>query len=234
MKLRGFFELVDEYPYLGILCISIFCFFMAFIGYWYSDMHQDKKMIDVANQCKADAMKYDFVSAHENLIILENDYTVYKGDERDELKEIKKKRFDDTFNYVLNAELMYLCSKGDKESIDRITFLLSGIPIKSVAISEGEEFDDIDEKIIEEHNSHVDFVSSFNQKCSMLIDMAIAHHNYAIVENVFPLFKPVPQKIRMFHSVKVQYSNSDSERAKEKINKAIKSNVFPLVTKELN
>lgn len=196
------------------------------------------------------ARAYDFEAAHQILDEMNNRLDLPDGMCVGEWEEKKEEAFD----YIFNAEAMYLCSRGDKESIDRLTFLLTEIPIKGVAIPEGTEYKseyDFDIERKSAHSEYISYATRFNQKCSSLIDLAISNHNYIIVEKVLPLFKSVPnpftedskevvedQGFRISVSTKYRkqrltYTNAMRDMAISKVNKAIKEGVFPNITEEI-
>lgn len=245
MAIKDIIHFIDKREGLQIfLGFSLFfCVLFFIIGFGIyderSDERNDKEMIEIANKCKADALARDFVAAQEKLNVLANDRD---GSENAEINginyyKIKEKRYNETFDYVFNAEAMYLCAKGDKESIDRITFLLSSIPVKGVAIPEGTPYQyefDFDYDTKELHKDYIKYASSFNQKCSALIDLAISNNNSLLIRKVIPLFKDVPEELKS-HDKRhpLEYSNSSKKNAILKINKAIKDGVFPNVTQEI-
>lgn len=211
----------------------------------HSDERNDRDMIEIANKCKSDAMSYNFVSAHEKLNILANDIDGYRDIEVNGVNyyKIKKKRYEETADYLFNAEAMYLCAKGDKESIDRITFLLSSIPIKGNAIPEGTEYkfdSDFSYEMRGDHSDYIKYATAFNQKCETLIDLAISNRCYSLVEKVIPLFKSVPDipstayKNGEIIRHKLTYNDNTKKQAILKVNKAIRESVFPGVNKEIN
>ncbi len=196
------------------------------------------------------ARAYDFEAAHKFLDDMNNVSYPPDGITVGDWEERKEEAFD----YVFNAEAMYLCAKGDNESINRLTFLLSGVPIKGVAIPDGTEYNteyDFETKQLLSHHEYIKYATSFNQKCDALIDLAISNHNFIIIEKVLPLFKAVPnpfkedskevtedQGFRIVLSTKhrrqkLTYSNTMKESAILKINKAIRDGMFPNVTQEI-
>jgi len=229
-----FFEKSDD---LKAGCIFLFIFLIlgsvGTILYFASDEYSIRKMGDLAAESKTAAMSYDFNKAHEILIKLETmTKNSYEG----------KSIYNEAFDYVFNAEAMYLCAKGDNESLGRLVFLLSSIPIEGVGITEGTEYE---AKYLvdgyEEHEKYILYVRRFNQKCNTLIDLAIANHNYNLVNKVFPLYKSVPNELDQGLSVsdgkrekqRISYSDEDKEKAKKKINVAVKNGIFPNITTEI-
>lgn len=224
------------------LWISLFVISFGLICYWgmyYSDKDKlkEEEMSLIASECRSLAMNKDFVAAHEKLNILASDAEDNSSD-FSYVTEIKKKRYEDTFDYVFNAEAMHLCAIGDKSSLDRLIFLLSSIPIKGAPISEGTEYKipwlDFDSSRKEAHEQYIDYANSFNLKCDVLVDLGIAHHNYSIISRVLPLYKRVPDFLSKKEgrdgeavSQKLSYSDSSKFSAIKKINKAIKDEVFP-------
>lgn len=208
----------------------------------HKDEYEEKRMTDIAAECRSLAMQKDFVAAHEKLGILASDAEKVPSDYSH--REFKIKRYEDTFNYVFNEEALYLCSIGDNASIDRLTFFLASIPIKGVAITEGTEYkyeSDFEISVREEHQQYINSTNSFNQKCDKLVDLGIAHHNYAIISRVLPLYKNVPDVLSdkygddgwgVIH--KISFSDISKQNAKKKVNKAIKDGVFPNITIEVH
>ena len=152
-------------------------------------------------------------------------------------KEEMLKAYKEGVDYVFNAEVLYLCSLGDKESLDRIVFLLSDFKIDGSPIPEGEYNGlHLPSKSEKEHNEYISSVSYFNSKCNKLIDLSIARHFYGLAERVIPLYKSIPDEIDPYSWDKLvmKYSDVDKERAIEKINKAIDDGVFPNITQHIN
>lgn len=155
--------------------------------------------------------------------------------EEAEKKEMLK-AYKEGVDFVFNAEVLYLCSLGDKESLDRIVFLLSELEIDGNPIPEGEykgiHFTSENEK---KHSEYISSVSSFNSKCNKLIDLSIARHFYGLAERVIPLYKSIPDEINPYSwdEKSMKYSDVDKEKAIVKINKAIDDGVFPNVTEHI-
>lgn len=145
-------------------------------------------------------------------------------------KEELLKAYQEGVEYVFNSEMLYLCSIGDKESIDRISFLLLDIKIEGTPIPEGKTgiFE-----VKDKHNAYASSVSSFNLKCDNLIDLAITNKNLLLAKRIIPLFKAVPN-ILEWGNEPVHYSLETKEIAIHKINKAIDDGVFPGVTEHIN
>lgn len=227
------------YGRLGIIGLVVLIIgLMAWMHYYtHKESYDEENMADIAAECRSLAMKKDFIAAHEKLNILASDAEKIPSDYSH--VEIKKMRYEDTFNYVFNAEAMHLCAIGDKSSIDRLIFLLSSIPVKGIPISEGTEYDgkwDFDLSTREAHQQYVDYANSFNLRCDVLVDLGIAHHNYSIISSVLPLYKKVPGNLSdksgsngKSVSQKLLYSESSKHNAVNKINKAIKEGVFPSI-----
>lgn len=240
MAIKEIIHFIDKRDGLQtFLVISLFFCVLFLIGVYTeyekgSDERNEKEMIEIANRCKADALACDFVSAHEKLNTLASDRD---GANKYNYQRIKEKRYNEVFDYVFNAEAMFLCAKGNKESIDRITFLLSSIPVRGVAIPEGTlyKYDwDFDDDTQDLHKDYIEYASSFNQKCDALIDLAISNNNYLLIRKVIPLFKTVPEQLKTHDKEHLlEYSNSSKKNAILKINKAIRDGVFPNVTQEI-
>lgn len=168
-----------------------------------ADDRKDEEMEQVFADCESATQNYDFEKAHLLLQKMKGDYLQA---EKYDLKKKKEERYNDAFDYVFNAEAMYLCAKGDKESLNRIVFLLSSIQIKGVSPSD----------------EYIESVKRFNQKCSSLIDLAIANNSYTLAQKVLPLFKEVPEKKSDNGEEQVVYNRSDKKMAEDKVNQAIK------------
>lgn len=139
------------------------------------------------------------------------------------LEEMRgKPDYEKAYDEVFNAEALYLCANGDKSSLDRVVFLLSSVPIEGTPVPEGTAFKDrYDMRKMEDgHNLYIRSVTKYNQKCNMLIDLAISKHNEGLAERIMPLFKAVPMSLEnVSDSVQtMQYSWADRDRAKEKMN----------------
>ncbi len=194
------------------------------------------------------ARAYDFEAAHQILDKMTN--------ETPPLNDYDKKRWearnDEAFDYVFNAEAMYLCAKGDKESLDRLVFLLSSIPVKGVSLPEGTEYTSpfsLDDDVFDMHQVYIAYAIKFNQKCDVLVDLAIAHRCYYLIECIIPLYKPITEPLKESEEIgmveqygivstkykthRLHYNYKMREEAVEKVNKAIKGGAFPNVTKEI-
>lgn len=226
MKLREILDYIDERE--GLQFWLGWSFLMAFIVITGISVYQcegreeqqEKQIADIVNECKSTARAYDFVTSHKLLDQLEsNDY-------------VSNNTYEETFDYVFNAEAMYLCARGDEESLNRVTFLLSSIPIKGVALPDGFKYTryyDINISQRDKHNLYVNNVTRYNQKCNTLIDLGISNHSMELIERVIPLYKEVPSLIVDTESetVKViQYSNKDQIYAKAKVAKAKKEGLL--------
>ena len=126
---------------------------------------------------------------------------------------------------------------GDKESLDRIVFLLSELEIDGNPIPEGEKYKrfHLSSESEKKHNQYVSSVFTFNSRCNKLIDLSIAKHFYGLAERVIPLYKSIPDEINRYSSdeVVMKYSDVDKDKAIEKVNNAIDSGVFPNVTEHI-
>lgn len=132
-----------------------------------------------------------------------------------------KSGYEKAYDEVFNAEALYLCAIGDKTSLDRIVFLLSSVPIEGTPVPEGTSFKskyDVRD-MSDGHSQYIHSVTKYNQKCNMLIDLAISKNNHALAERIMPLYKAVPIALdNVSDSVRVmQYTWADRDRAKEKV-----------------
>ena len=199
------------------------------------------------------ARAYDFVAAHKILDELQEDFLSEKSSyKREKKKDVYDRACDDLFK----SEALYLCAKGDKESIDRVVFLLSELPIEGNALPEGTKYENDldfgfhsdDNSQYNQHNLYIKSVRRFNQACNTLVDLSIAQHNYSLAEKVLPLFKSIPFPIEDFETDveaskkagktiykrhEMKYSWKEKESAIEKINKAIDDGVFSDVTNHI-
>lgn len=162
-------------------------------------------------------------------------------------KEIAKEKYDMAYDEIFNKEVLFLCANGDNESLNRVVFLLSSVPIEGVAIAEGTEYNYMHDKEANEHDLYIKSARKYNQKCNTLIDLSIAHHLFPLAQRVIPLIKTIPDPLTFEKDVekskkegrwvnvmkKVTYSNIDKENTIKKINKAIDDGVFPSVTEHI-
>lgn len=147
-------------------------------------------------------------------------------------KEEMLEAYKEGVEYVFNSELLYLCSIGDKESIDRISFLLSEVKIEGTPISDGVMVD-YDRK--RNHKKYISSVSNFNLKCDKIIDLAITNKNVLLAKQIIPIYKPVPGDVDELKSIAhIQYFSEAKEKAVNKVNKAIDEGIFPNVTEHIN
>lgn len=215
---------------------------------------------DDNNSYQEAARAHDFEKAHQILDQIQEDY-LSESNSFDKVD--KKDKYEKAFDYVFNAEAMYLCARGDKQSIDRIVFLVSEIPVEGTPIIEGTKYKPTmytSYKFSESHDIYIRYATRVNQKCDNMIDLAISNHNYYLVEKILPLYKKIPEAVIIerdkdaeqkelnkkkkqgYHSIVItplykehtmSYSDADRKRAVEKINKAIDDGVFPNVTEHI-
>ena len=181
----------------------------------------------------------DFESAHmilSNILEKYHNITTSNYDDEEKKEELLK-TYQEGVDYVYNSEALFLCSIGDKESLDRIVYLLSGYPIYGVPMEEGATYrtGGVLYEQIEKHKKYIVSISKYNKMCDNLIDLAITNHNYNLIERVIPQYKSVPDPIignyGNMHVMK--YTNLDKENAIEKVNKAIDNGTFPNVTEHI-
>ena len=193
----------------GYIGIIMFAFFLLSSCNLKSDLREKYKSEEkVSYDNYQDALRAnDFQAAHEFLEDMQgmNDY---------------EKAYDEVFN----AEALFLCANGDKTSLDRIIFLLSSVPIEGTPVPEGTTFKsryDVRD-MADGHNRYIHSVTKYNQKCSMLIDLAISKHNERLVECIMPLFKAVPMALNNASDtvLTMKYSWAERDRAKEKLEKS--------------
>lgn len=206
------------------------------------------------------ARAYDFEAAHRILDQLHNECL---SDNLSFYEDEKKEKYDEAFDYVFNVEVKYLCAQGDEESMKRIKFLMSDIPVDGIAIPEGTRY--IYSKVWEKKKSHdryIKYATRINKKCDNLIDLAIANHNYSLVESILPFYKSIPEALKeskrdkqaerdnyekwkkkgihltvidpIYIENTMYYSDADKKTAIGRINKAIDDGVFPNVTQHIN
>ena len=192
-----------------------------------------------------DAVKdRDFESAHMILSNILNNYhnkeisnnTKYRRKD-EEIKEELLRTYKEGVDYVFNSEALYLCSLGDKTSLDRIVYLLSEYPIFGVPISEGTTYrtGGVLYDQVMNHKKYINSVSKVNGLCDKLIDLAITNHNMELAERVIPQYKNVPDPVigNYGNMHTMQYSYLAKENAIKKINKAIDDGVFPNITEHI-
>lgn len=175
-------------------------------------------------ECKSLAMEYKFNDAHKILNRLHSELKdYYIGDGWIPI-------YDEVEDYVFKAEAMYLCAQGDKESIDRLLFLLNSIQIDGRVLPNGYKYEftkrddyeypryDISEDVVEKHNAYVSDVIKFNTKCDYLIDLAISNRLWDAANRILNLYKDVPSIIneKDGHHI-ITYSNMSKTTAQTKI-----------------
>lgn len=191
---------------IGYIFILLASFFLLTSCNLKSDLKEKYKSEEVVSYDNyQDALRAnDFEAAHKMLEEMQSEANYEKA-----------------YDEVFNAEALYLCANGDKSSLDRIVFLLSSVPLEGVPVPEGTTFKsryDVRE-LADGHNRYIHSVTKYNQKCSMLIDLAISKHNESLAKRIMPLFKAVPIALdNAYDSVQtMQYSWADRDRAKEKV-----------------
>jgi hypothetical protein len=224
--------------------LSLICFFMVmfFLCYYFLGDWSQKSVSTNGYETYEEAVNArDFESAQVILNKMYDNYNNKKIRSDFSSEDAQKKKalleaYHVGVDYVFNAEALYLCSNGDEESLNRISYLLSDLRIEGNPIIEGTSYREYDlgENEKENHKKYVYSVTSFNSKCDKLIDLAITNNNYGVIERVYPLYKLVPDKIDSGSDIVIMnYSNIDKERAREKINKAIDSGTFPNVSEHI-
>lgn len=169
-------------------------------------------------ECKNAAMSHDFVTANKKLNALKD--------------KVYKYQYDETFDYVFNAEAMYICANGSDADLDRIVYILSAIPVEGTPFIEG----DIFSHTSLDYDDYTNYTKRFNQKCNTLIDLSIINKKYSLAERIVLLYKSVPTLVNANNLKEdniIKYSDEDKKRAIDKINKAIDDGVFPNVTKHI-
>lgn len=192
--------------YIGLLLLAFFLLSSCNLK---SDLREKYKFEEkVSYDNYQDALRAnDFQAAHDFL---------------EEMQGTKD--YEKAYDEVFNAEALFLCANGDKTSLDRIIFLLSSVPIEGTPVPEGTTFKsryDVRD-MADGHNRYIHSVTKYNQKCSMLIDLAISKHSDSLVERIMPLFKAVPMALDNASDTvqTMQYSWADRDRAIEKVEQA--------------
>jgi len=192
--------------YIGLLLLAFFLLSSCNLK---SDLREKYKFEEkVSYDNYQDALRAnDFQAAHDFL---------------EEMQGTKD--YEKAYDEVFNAEALFLCANGDKTSLDRIIFLLSSVPIEGTPVPEGTTFKsryDVRD-MADGHNHYIHSVTKYNQKCSMLIDLAISKHSDSLVERIMPLFKAVPMALDNASDTvqTMQYSWADRDRAIEKVEQA--------------
>lgn len=214
MDHKWFFDYLDRTGVLYAILLIGMIGGGCLIAYMNSDDYIISEMGDIAIDCKSASMSYDFDKAYMKLAELES---LSQKCHLEKAKEIVK----ETSEYIFNSEAMYLCAKGDKASLDRIIFLLSSVPIRGVGGVAGNYYDN------RETEKYSKSALEFNQKCDLLIDLAIANRKYDLTERVIPLFKSIP----IDKNSRIFYSDSIRDNAIKKVNEAVKKGIFPNVSK---
>lgn len=226
--------------------------FIAFIMVLMPDEDKEKSIrYDDYSSYQEAARAHDFEAAHKILDIMLERYHNKEIEpyhdgwfadnskrEKDKAeKEEMLKAYQEGVEYVFDAEVLFLCSVGDKASIDRLAFLMSDLKIEGNPITDGanykyhNRFNRLD---TEDHEKYIASVSQFNNRCDKLIDLAITNRNIGLANRIVQLYKPIPNQIIEDDDEHVMhYTNVDKERALEKVNKAIDDGVFPNVTEHL-
>lgn len=188
--------------------------------------NSDNDINNLIVECKSQAMAYNFNEAHILLHKLESVYkNEYIGDWTGDYNEV--------YNYVFEAEAIYLCAKDDKESLDRLMFLLISIPLKGTGLPNGLKYHfskrdgylyaryDISDEQVEKHNLYVYEVLRFNNRCDKLIDLAISNKQWELADRILHLFKDVPSLINEQEGQHtISYSKQAKNDEKKKIEQA--------------
>lgn len=119
--------------------------------------------------------------------------------------KLSDKDLNSAKEYVQQKEILYLCAKGDTQSLDRIVFILT------------DSYPVIDDW------GDAPKVKQYESQCDALINNAIAYHNYNLAKRVIPFYPHRPDIIG-FGGEK-GYTIKD--RAKQRVIEAIKAGAFP-------
>ena len=235
-----------EKALVAIFSSFLFFFLIVGIGVISERKNDDESKHNYSSYQEA-ARAHDFEAAHRMLDkMLENyhnmEVTPYSDSwfssnkrHRKELakKEEMLKAYQEGVDYVFDAEALYLCSIGDKASLDRLSYLMSETKIEGNPITDGTAFHlyDLGYNDREDHKKYISSASAYNTKCDKLIDLAITNHNFDLINRVIQLYKPIPDQLTIGTKEQIMhYSHNDKDNAVDKINKAIDNGEFPNVT----
>ena len=204
-----------------------------------TDLTKDEHTKKIIMECKSAASSHDFETAFEKLEEMKATNKYYEEDDQ----------YRETYDFIFKEEVMYLCANNDKNSYNRLSYLLTSIPVKGKALPQGTEYNNSWHEVtegIDEHEEYREYAVSFNQKCDYIIDLAISNRNFEIIRYIFPLYKLVPDPLKQPKEIadtdsinkkyvlyRISYSDSDKENARMRINKAIKDGYFPGIKKGL-
>ncbi len=205
---------------------------------------QSTKVIRHYDTYQEAARAHDFEAAHKILDKMLEDYrnkevTPYsdswfasnkRHNKESQEKYEMEKAYEEGVEYVFDAELLYLCSLGDKESADRIVFLLSEIKVEGIPIPEGEKGESLARR--SGNDSYIWSASKYNKICDKVIDLAITNQSIQIIKAILPLYKSIPSEVSSDAAV-VHHSYKDKDNAIKKINKAIDDGIFPNVREHI-
>lgn len=232
MSIREIVHFIDKRE--GVQLWLGWTFLMAFLilsvylvdNYENEDERQLREAREIAEECKSLAMANDFVNAHKKIIELENclKSTSYIDDRIEE--------YNTVYDYVFEAEAMYLCAKGDKESLDRLVFLLLSVPVKGVALPDGYKYEyakrdgypyacyDLSDEQVYNHNLFASEVMRFNQKCDKIINLALSIQQLPLADRIVELYKDVPSLISAQEGKHIiHYSKQAQNEGRNKIDK---------------
>lgn len=238
-----------EKALVAIFSTFLFFFLIVGIGVLSERRNADDSKHNYSSYQEA-ARAHDFEAAHKMLDkMLENyhnfEVTPYSDSwfssnkrHRKELakKEEMLKAYQEGVDYVFDAEALYLCSIGDKASLDRLSYLISETRIEGNPITNGTTFHlyDLGYNDREDHKKYISSASAYNTKCDKLIDLAITNHNLDLINRVIQLYKPIPDQLTTGIKEQIMhYSHNDKENAVDKVNKAIDNGAFPNITEHI-
>ena len=149
-----------------------------------------------------------------------------KNDNADAIITLTKKfssKFSESF---LDDIMKYAISKNGAAFTNLVISILTSKPIDGHPLPAGQRMtSNRPASVVSDHNSYVQSVTSFNQKCDEVLSAAISQHKGVLARKVVSLYKDVPiEYVVNEHWWQIAktctYSNEDKKRAQAEVDEA--------------
>ncbi len=148
-----------------------------------------------------------------------------------------KKKIQESRNFVVNAEIVYLGAHDDQASSERLIRLMQEYPIINSPFT-GNSSQFTDSKKIKQNDKYNEEVSNYNAICDRILDFSITRGNKYLAEHIISMYKPLVTKVVVEEHLfdediySYVYSETIREQAREKLKRAIQEGAFKSVFEE--
>ncbi len=139
------------------------------------------------------------------------------------------KNYEEGMDYVFNAEMLFLASQNTEEASNRILYLLAEYHIPGTPTAPNGEYN---HEAYDGAKKYVEGISRYNNRCNSVLDMAIAQKNEKLAHSVVKIMKQNVDvssddgTLHLFEVSSKGVNNTDIDKAKKKLEDAIKSGAF--------